>query len=66
MSEAKRITTPCPKCGGELVVRKVKQTGTEFLGCERWPKCSFTEPMPAYFEMLRAGAVPLPGFGGEQ
>ena len=31
---------PCPKCGGELVVRHTK-TGRSFYGCKRYPECDF-------------------------
>ena len=35
--------TVCPKCGGELVKRTTKQTGSIFLGCSNYPKCKFTK-----------------------
>lgn len=31
----------CPKCGGELLVRKGPYS--EFLGCSNYPKCKYTE-----------------------
>jgi len=30
----------CPKCGGKLVVKKGKYG--KFLGCNRYPRCTFT------------------------
>lgn len=30
----------CPKCGGEILVKKSKR-GKEFYGCEKFPKCDF-------------------------
>ncbi|MDR3599545.1 MAG: topoisomerase DNA-binding C4 zinc finger domain-containing protein [Desulfosporosinus sp.] len=30
----------CPKCGGELLTRKVKYGA--FKGCNNYPKCRFT------------------------
>lgn len=57
-----KITVPCPKCGELLVIRRVKQTGERFLGCAKWPKCTYTEPLPAYYAMLESGASMLPGF----
>ena len=36
----------CPKCGSKLVERSVKsgpRTGSRFLGCSGYPKCSFTK-----------------------
>ena len=39
-------TNICPKCGGQLVVRIVKQgpnKGKKFYGCSNFPKCRFTK-----------------------
>ena len=37
----------CPKCGGQLLL-KTSRYGTEFLGCENYPKCDFvSEPQTA-------------------
>lgn len=36
----------CPKCGGELLLRVVKQgvnKGNEFYGCSSYPKCRYTQ-----------------------
>ena len=38
--------TICPRCGAGLVERTAKKgpnSGSEFLGCERYPKCRFTK-----------------------
>jgi DNA topoisomerase-1 len=35
------LDVPCPKCGGEVAVRKNKR-GDTFYGCTRYPKCDFT------------------------
>lgn len=38
-------TTVCPKCGSKLVERTAKngpKAGSNFLGCENFPKCRFT------------------------
>lgn len=32
----------CPRCGGNLVLRKGKD-GSQFYGCENYPKCKFTK-----------------------
>ena len=55
------IAKRCPKCCGELVVRHHGLTGKEFLGCMCWPRCDYTEPMPADVELRRMGAPTLPG-----
>jgi len=35
------LDVPCPKCGGEIAVRKNRR-GDTFYGCTRYPKCDFT------------------------
>jgi formate dehydrogenase maturation protein FdhE len=40
----------CPKCGGELTVRVVKngpRAGSRFLGCLSYPACMGTAPIPS-------------------
>ena len=34
------IGIPCPKCGGDVIVRKTKR-GREFYGCSNYPSCDF-------------------------
>ena len=36
----KKIPTPCPVCGGELLQKRSKK-GTVFYGCSNYPKCDF-------------------------
>ncbi len=35
-----KIGVPCPKCGGEIVIKKTKK-GRRFFGCENNPDCDF-------------------------
>jgi ssDNA-binding Zn-finger/Zn-ribbon topoisomerase 1 len=42
--EATRISTECPRCGDDLVVRHNRRNGNPFLGCDSYPACSFSEP----------------------
>lgn len=35
-----KIGVPCPKCGGEVVLRKTKK-GRRYFGCENGPECDF-------------------------
>ncbi len=38
----KLVSQTCPKCGGEMVLRKVKKgqnIGNKFWGCSKFPKC---------------------------
>ncbi|MEM3791417.1 MAG: DNA topoisomerase I [Candidatus Micrarchaeaceae archaeon] len=44
-SEKKQSIGKCPKCGGDLVLRKSKK-GSMFVGCSNWPECSNTYPLP--------------------
>lgn len=48
--------------GHDMVIRKNKETGHEFLGCSQWPSCNHTEPLPMDIIMRRKGAATLPGF----
>ena len=34
------IGVPCPKCGGDVIVRKTKR-GRDFYGCSNYPNCDF-------------------------
>jgi len=52
----------CPKCGAGLTLRRRKKDGKEFFGCERYPECKHTEPLPAYAEMKKRNAPVLPGW----
>ncbi len=38
-----KIIGICPKCGGELLIRRAKG---RFVGCSNYPKCKFTLPLP--------------------
>lgn len=35
----------CPRCGSGLVVRQRRSNGEQFLGCQSYPNCRYTEPM---------------------
>ena len=56
------IIKRCPGCQqGQLLERENSHNGSHFLGCSRYPDCTHSEPLPAYLELLRQGAVQLPG-----
>src|SRR5204863_8766379 len=41
----KELEQPCPECGQGLLT--VKRKGMRaFLGCNRYPSCKFTQPVP--------------------
>ena len=45
LRERHSSTTVCPKCGSNLVertARKGPNAGSQFLGCENYPRCRFT------------------------
>ncbi len=40
MPLVEKVDAACPKCGGEVVVRKTKK-GKSFYGCKNYPNCDF-------------------------
>ncbi len=42
---------PCPECGEDLLVRQSRQ-GSYFVGCDGFPDCRFTLPLPSTGEPL--------------
>ena len=49
--KADRRLGPCPDCGDQLLVRRSRQ-GSYFVGCEGFPDCRFTLPLPSTGEPL--------------
>jgi DNA topoisomerase-1 len=49
--KADRILGPCPECGADLLVRQ-SQRGSYFVGCDGFPDCRFTLPLPSTGEPL--------------
>ncbi len=39
----KNYVGKCPKCGGDLVIKKAEK---RFIGCLNYPKCDFSLPLP--------------------
>ncbi|WP_439025470.1 DNA topoisomerase I [Haloarchaeobius sp. DT45] len=37
---------PCPECGNQLLVRRSRR-GSYFVGCDGYPDCEFTLPLPS-------------------
>lgn len=62
------IDINCPEClvsgfgPRPLVQRTNRSSGSEFLGCSRFPECQYTQKIPEWVLMRRAGAATLPGF----
>ncbi len=49
--KADRRLGPCPECGEDLLVRRSQQ-GSYFVGCDGFPECRFTLPLPSTGEPL--------------
>ena len=54
-----KLGVDCPKCGGDILVRKTTKRGKTFYGCSNYPECTFaswSEPLnekcPQCGEML--------------
>lgn len=44
--KADKTLGPCPDCGDELLVRQSRH-GSYFVGCDGYPDCEFTLPLPS-------------------
>ena len=44
--KADKTLGPCPDCGADLLVRKSRY-GSHFVGCDGYPDCEFTLPLPS-------------------
>ncbi|MFD1568949.1 DNA topoisomerase, partial [Halolamina litorea] len=44
--KADKIIGPCPECGEDLLVRKSRY-GSYFVGCDGYPDCEYTLPLPS-------------------
>jgi len=44
--KADKTVGKCPECGGDLVIRKSRQ-GSYFIGCDSYPDCTYTLPLPS-------------------
>ncbi|WP_336034708.1 DNA topoisomerase I [Halobacterium yunchengense] len=49
--KADKTLGPCPECGDTLLVRR-SRTGSYFVGCDGYPDCRFTLPLPSTGEPL--------------
>lgn len=54
----------CPKCGGDLCVKSSAKTRSSFVGCNSWPDCDVTYPLPQ--GKYDAAEEPCPVCGGPQ
>ncbi|MFB6195596.1 MAG: DNA topoisomerase I, partial [Haloplanus sp.] len=44
--KADKTVGPCPECGEDLVIRRNRQ-GSYFIGCDGYPDCTYTLPLPS-------------------
>lgn len=52
-----KIGVPCPKCGGDVIVKKTKR-GRDFYGCSNYPNCDFVSwNQPTTEKCPECGAV---------
>jgi len=49
--KADKTLGPCPDCGEDLLVRRSRQ-GSYFVGCDGFPACRYTLPLPSTGEPL--------------
>ncbi|WP_178916300.1 DNA topoisomerase I [Natronomonas gomsonensis] len=47
--KADRTLGPCPECGDDLLVRRSRR-GSYFVGCDGFPECRYTLPLPSQGE----------------
>jgi len=44
--KADKTVGPCPECGADLVIRQ-SRGGSYFVGCDGYPDCEYTLPLPS-------------------
>ncbi|KAB7517009.1 DNA topoisomerase I [Halosegnis rubeus] len=47
--KADKTLGPCPECGDDLLVRRSRR-GSYFVGCDGYPDCEYTLPLPSQGE----------------
>lgn len=52
-------TARCPKCGGKMHIATVRETGSRFLGCNNYPRCHGSRPMPVNSSTMEANTHAL-------
>jgi DNA topoisomerase-1 len=46
---------PCPNCGRNLIIRRNRRSGKRFVGCEGYPECLTTFPLPQRGDIIPLG-----------
>jgi DNA topoisomerase-1 len=61
---ADSVVGVCPKCGKDMLLRKGKKPGSQFLGCSGYPDCTTSYPLPpSIFGVSMAAGEPCPDCG---
>lgn len=53
------VNLTCLQCGARLLVKENRYNGTQFLGCPRWPECTYTREIPQSMIMRATGQAEL-------
>jgi DNA topoisomerase I len=48
---------PCPNCGKNLIVRRNRRSRKRFAGCQGYPECHVTFPLPQRGEIIPLGTL---------
>ncbi|WP_273843016.1 DNA topoisomerase I [Rubrobacter calidifluminis] len=48
---------PCPVCGRNLKIRRNRKSGKRFAGCEGYPECRTTFPLPQKGDIIPLGTL---------
>jgi DNA topoisomerase-1 len=48
---------PCPECGKNLIVRRNRKSRKRFAGCEGYPECRTTFPLPQKGDIIPLGTT---------
>ena len=56
-----KLAYSCSECGAPMKIRRNKENGSLFLGCDRWPDCKSTEEIPESLRMELLGQKKLSG-----
>lgn len=52
-----KLMGPCPKCGQQLRIIRAKKTKKRFVGCEGYPECETTYPLPQRGNIMSTGKL---------
>lgn len=61
LREGQLVELSCPEHGSPLLVRRNHLNDSQFLGCPRYPECTYTRSLPTDVILRQQGATMLPG-----